>query len=83
MRCRADIRLHHGRCLLALGRHADTGRALLESDRLLESSANPDETARQSLTEAMIKLYDAWDRPDQAAAWRAKLPATQPAETQP
>lgn len=31
--------------------------------------------------EPMVKLYEAWDKPDQATEWRAKLPTTQPVES--
>lgn len=67
---------------MALGRYADAERELLESDKLLASSPDLVGT-RQPLTEALIKLDEAWSKPEQAAAWRAKLPATQPAATQP
>jgi serine/threonine protein kinase len=38
-------------------------------------SADADEAALQSEIERLVKLYESWSKPDQAAAWRAKFPA--------
>ncbi len=32
-----------------------------------------------TIGQALLKLYDAWDKPDKAAEWRAKLPTEQEA----
>ena len=46
--------------------------------RLKDASQVSDLDRRQAL-ERIIKLYESWDRPDEAAQWRAKLPTTRPA----
>jgi hypothetical protein len=40
-------------------------------------SASPRKQVGLSI-QRMIKLYEAWGKPDKAAGWKAKLPNTQP-----
>ncbi len=34
---------------------------------------------RRITSDLLVDLYDAWDKPDKAAEWRAKLPTEQDA----
>ncbi len=59
----AEIVLHHAECLSKLRRYEDAETMLL---------ATEDRTA--GVIRALVELYEAWDKPDEAAQWRAKLP---------
>ncbi len=58
-----EIILHHAECLTKLRRYEDAETMLL---------AIEDRTA--DVIRALVELYEAWDKPDEAAEWRAKLP---------
>jgi tetratricopeptide (TPR) repeat protein len=81
----------HGAALAGLNRRADAESALLrgyeglvaqrESLPLTLRDRYPREAARR-----LVALYEAWDKPDDAAAWRrelAKYGPSPPAETEP
>ena len=59
----AEIILHHAQCLSKLRRYEDAETMLL---------AIEDRTA--DAIRVLVELYEAWDKPDEAAEWRAKLP---------
>jgi tetratricopeptide (TPR) repeat protein len=60
-------------------RYAEVESLLL--DRHAQLKENPDVRPDQlrEVLDAIISLYEAWDKPGKVAEWRAKLPATQPA----
>jgi serine/threonine protein kinase/Tfp pilus assembly protein PilF len=68
-----DLQFHYGECLLALGRFEEAEPLLLESHERFETSTIvPIE--RASILRMIVDLYDAWGKPEQAAAYRALLP---------
>ena len=64
-----------GECLTELGQHEEAEPLLINSYPSLEEHP---EQARAAL-QRIIRLYDTWDRPDQAAEWRTRQSTTQPA----
>jgi serine/threonine protein kinase len=61
-----------GGCLSALGRHADAEPLLLAGyEGLRAAKRAPSFRTRQAL-DRLVQLYEAWGKPKQAAAWRAK-----------
>jgi serine/threonine protein kinase len=63
----------YGASLAGLGRHAPAASALLDAEQQLrETPAAPRRHHRQAV-EQLVKLYNAWGKPDEAAAWRKKL----------
>jgi serine/threonine-protein kinase len=62
-----------GAALVALHRYQDAEDALLDAQRNLESMPAP---PREDLTvtlNRLIELYDAWQKPERAAVYRAQL----------
>jgi serine/threonine protein kinase/Tfp pilus assembly protein PilF len=69
-----------GACLTAQNRFGEAEPLLVEGvGALLDSLQTPQDRKQQALAR-IIALYEAWGKPEQAAAWQAKLPATRPAE---
>ena len=72
-----------GGCLTLAGRYDEAEALLLRSYEILkdcpEDATPAQRTALDENVRRVVELYDAWDRPEQAAEWRAKLPAAQPA----
>jgi hypothetical protein len=64
------FRVHHAICLVELGRYDEAEPLLLESYPNLRPL--PDADTRETLR-YLVKLYDAWGKPEKAAEWRAKL----------
>ena len=66
-----------GGALLGQGRHAEAEPMIVARLRGDEGPRDADHvTDRSRLREAaerIARLYEAWDRPDQAAAWKARL----------
>jgi serine/threonine protein kinase/Tfp pilus assembly protein PilF len=67
----------YGDCLLQLERHGDAEAVWIESHRKLEETFGQDDARTSKVTGQLVMLYEAWERPDDAARWRAKLPADQ------
>ena len=62
-----------GNCLVALGEYEQAEDLLLESHGLISAELSPgDPLARKSLTR-MVRLYEAWGKPRQAAPYRDLL----------
>ena len=74
-----------GGCLVLAGKYNEAETMLLRSHEVLKDyPEEPTPTQRKALEENLrriVQLYNAWDKPSQAAEWRAKLPTTQPAPT--
>jgi non-specific serine/threonine protein kinase/serine/threonine-protein kinase len=66
-----DLLGKHGATLIELGLYEDAEAALLEGHEIL--SASSDNAAVIEQVESFVKLYEAWNKPDKAAEWRAKL----------
>ncbi len=61
-----------GECLLQLGRFDEAEPLLLDSYELLHSVSGAG-TETSDTIQVLVQLYDAWNRPDHAAEWRARL----------
>jgi tetratricopeptide (TPR) repeat protein len=74
----AAFRRNHGRALTAVGRYAEAEAELQAALEALRASRG--ETHRETLSTArrLAELYDAWKRPDRAAAVRARYPDPRP-----
>jgi hypothetical protein len=46
---------------------------LIEGNEALQQSSSADRKYKRDALERLVRLYDAWDKPAQAAAWRTKL----------
>ncbi|MHC4088889.1 MAG: tetratricopeptide repeat protein [Planctomycetota bacterium] len=77
----ANARSWLGACLTALGRFGEAEPLLLQSYPIIEAKWEGSDEHTHRALQRIIELYTAWPRPDRAAAWRAKLPTTQPAAT--
>ncbi|MCP4248125.1 MAG: hypothetical protein GY778_13860, partial [bacterium] len=55
--------------------HGDAESALLEAHAILDAARGPSHPVTVAAIKELIKLYEQWDNPEKAAAWRAKLPA--------
>jgi non-specific serine/threonine protein kinase/serine/threonine-protein kinase len=62
-----------GVILLTLERFEESETALLRAHEMLVARAGEDHPETQETIALLVSLYDAWDRPDDAATWRAKL----------
>jgi non-specific serine/threonine protein kinase/serine/threonine-protein kinase len=62
----------HGTALRALGRWEAAEAALLESHELLRASRGEEFAGTQRVGEELVRLYETWGRPDQAAEFRAR-----------
>ncbi len=69
----------HGRALAALERLDDAESALLEAHGILQTALGGEHEQTKRVVGYLADLYDAWDKPDKAAEWRAKLPTEQDA----
>jgi tRNA A-37 threonylcarbamoyl transferase component Bud32/tetratricopeptide (TPR) repeat protein len=63
----------HGASLTGLARYPEAEADLLAAERMLcETPMAPRRHHRQAV-EQLVKLYEAWAKPDQARAWKKKL----------
>lgn len=62
----------------ALGRYPEAEADLLEAHDILKVSLPQDDNRIVAVITTLVKLYEAWDRGEQAAMWRAHLPASGP-----
>ncbi len=65
-----------GRCLVAQARYGEAEPLLLASHAVVEAKWGKCHALTQLAVQSVLDLYDAWDRPAQAAAWKAKLGTT-------
>lgn len=61
-----------GRALTALGRFEEAEQRLLQAWELQEAELGPDHVQTQSNVTALIALFEAWERPAEAAEWRRR-----------
>ena len=64
----------YGLLMYDLKRYAEAEAALLEAHELLAAAFGANHDRATSVGRSIVKLYDAWGKPDEAAEWRAKLP---------
>ena len=64
-----------GRCLAAARRFEEAEKLLLGAHPRMVDQRGPRRDNRRYAERALVDLYTAWPRPEQAAAWRAKAPA--------
>jgi serine/threonine-protein kinase len=76
----ARYRDHVGTCLTALGRFAEAEQELLAAQDALQGQAGDRHPYTQKSVANLIRLYELWGKPAQAAQWRARL---EPAEAGP
>ncbi len=63
----------HGASLAGLRRHAEAEPILLAAERKLRGSTLAPRRCHRDAVEQLVKLYEGWDRPEQAAKWRGEL----------
>ncbi len=63
-----------GRCLVEQGRFAEAEPLLLGAYQALHQSRGDAFSDTRTVLRHVVALYDAWDKPDQAAQWQTKLP---------
>lgn len=59
-----------GECLCLQKRYADAEALLLESHKVLLSRLGPRDPRTQNAAQRLVALYDAWEKPDEAARFR-------------
>ncbi len=65
----------YGQLLSTLQRYDEAEEKLLEAYQILSAVFDDPEDGRVfRAVRSLVDLYDSWDKPDQAAEWRAKLP---------
>ncbi len=77
----AEARSLLGEALAGLERYDEAETHLLDGHAGLDASLPGGRRTKKlpPSIERLVRLYDAWGKPDQAAEWRAKLPAEQEA----
>jgi serine/threonine protein kinase/tetratricopeptide (TPR) repeat protein len=70
----ADAASRLGGCLTALGQYEEAQKLLLPAFQSLQGARGEPPARRAQARERLIMLYEAWGKPDEAAAWRAKRP---------
>ncbi len=64
-----------GHVLTDLGRYAEADSLMVHSAGRLEAQSGLADRHTQEAVHYLVELYEAWGRPEQAAAWRVKLDA--------
>jgi hypothetical protein len=62
-----------GATLAALARYDEAETVLLDAQRDLDATAGPQSRDARATLTRLVALYDAWQRPEEAAAYRALL----------
>jgi serine/threonine-protein kinase len=62
-----------GACRFARGDFEDAEHLLLESRRIMSRKLGERQELTQQAIQRVVKLYEAWDKPEQAAKWQARL----------
>ncbi|MGE4198959.1 MAG: tetratricopeptide repeat protein [Phycisphaerales bacterium] len=61
-----------GECLTALHRFDDAEKTLLQSHAMLTQSLGPAHDRTKTAADKLVKLYEAWNKPEDADKWRPK-----------
>ena len=67
-------RVNHARCLVAMTQYDEAETLLLEAMPVLEMRFRASHPDRLEAVKILVDLYEATERPDEAARWREKLP---------
>ncbi len=67
----AELQGEHGECLLRLRRYAQAEIPLLASYEVLKTVRGQQHAYTIEAVERLIRLYDGWGKPEEAARWRA------------
>ena len=70
---------NYGKTLTELQHYQDAETRLLEGHEFVLAGLGPNHWRTINQIESLAILYDAWDKPEQAAKWREKLPTEQEA----
>ena len=62
-----------GYVLMVMERFEEAERALLEAETTLGHAVESDRFHVESTLRLLVRLYEQWNKPDVAAAWRSKL----------
>ncbi|MFN0134432.1 MAG: tetratricopeptide repeat protein [Phycisphaerales bacterium] len=68
-----------GSTLTSLGRYEQAEPKLLEARALLEAWPNDDRGVKADNANMLVRLYEAWNKPDEAAKWKAMQVSKEPA----
>lgn len=69
----ADTRSRLGAAIAGEGKYAEAEPLLRESCTVMLRDRLCPAASRRQAIQRMVELYEAWDKPDQAAEWRARL----------
>jgi hypothetical protein len=70
--------LDYGACLTRLERYGEAETPLLEAHQTLAAALGPAHKKTIKSVRSLINLYEAWNKPDLAAEWQARLDAAEP-----
>ena len=65
-----------GECLTTLGRYEEAGPLVVESYPVIRAEYGDGHAETRNALQRIIRLYEAWGKPDKAAEYRALLPET-------
>ena len=71
-----------GAALVAMGQYEVAEPNLLEAHELLRDRLGDENHVVRRICRSLAELYEAWDKPDKAAEWRAKLAGEEVANEQ-
>ena len=69
--CNIDILW--ARCLTGLGRYPEAEPPLMHAYAVFDSTQGTENDRTQRAMAGLVKLYTAWEKPDEAAAWQARI----------
>lgn len=70
----AALRSERADCLVELGQYEDAARELIQARQVLGHSAAPSAASRdRTALQRLVRCYELWDKPDDAARCRAEL----------
>jgi tetratricopeptide (TPR) repeat protein len=72
-----------GSCLAALGRYDEAEPLLLHAHADLRAAREAPPPRLRQAREGLVRLYEAWGKPDKAAEWRQQLEAEKKTENKP
>jgi tetratricopeptide (TPR) repeat protein len=75
------LRHHHGACLVELGRYEEAEEPLLASYHGLHAVPGQVMEERKEVLQCLVKLYEAWDKPKEAARYRGLLADVDPSSS--
>jgi serine/threonine protein kinase/Tfp pilus assembly protein PilF len=62
-----------GDCLIAMSKYGDAEPILIENYEVLQAGKQTPRRVVQAAGNRLVRLYDAWGKPDKAAEWREKV----------